>query len=520
MYQVLYRKWRPRNFEDVIGQEHVTQTLKNEVVSGHIAHAYLFTGSRGTGKTSCAKIFSLAVNCKNPINGSPCGECEICKEAAKDALLDVSEIDAASNNGVENIRSIKEESFLVPTLCKYRVYIIDEAHMLSTQAFNAFLKVLEEPPKHIIFILATTEPHKIPTTILSRCQRFEFRRIKSEEMSLKIKYICEKENFKISDEAIEIIINSADGAMRDALSLLDRCVSCCGNVLDDEKVREILGITDKESVKLIYQYIKEKNTKKSLELIDDLYKTSKSMMGLCEGLLDIFREEMVKVISDKKIETELREILENLTLLSNVYKKMSEGCDSRLELEIAVIKLCLGNSFETYKINENSENVGLNGFLEIPKHSEPETLPPVDNDKSLKEIKEIKDNKDTEIVKDAENKTKEFSKWESVIEYIKKNSKSKSFYLAIKDSQAYEDGDFVLIASNKNLLFDLLGESTNKELVRNAIQAVSGRRYRLGPYKRNKENKENPEKIKKNEDNKVDMFAQKAKSLGINVELE
>lgn len=494
MYQVLYRKWRPRSFDDVIGQKHITKTLKNEIVSRHIVHAYLFTGSKGTGKTSCAKIFSVAVNCESQINGDPCGKCDICKEAKKDALLDISEIDAASNNGVENVRAIKEESFLVPTLCKYRVYIIDEAHMLSTQAFNAFLKILEEPPKHIIFILATTEPHKIPATILSRCQRFEFHRIKPEEMFARMKYICNEENFDIDDEAIETIIASADGSMRDALSLLDRCISCGEGALNAPQVREILGITDKESVNLIYNYIKNNNVKDGLELINKLYDNSKSMMGLCEGLMDAFRDEMVKNISNKKISEGISKTLVQLECLSDAYRNMSKGSDPRLELEIAITKLCLEESGIYAKESISKSGLSEKEKSQGSKQSSCDIMPNTDCDKEKQNNKES---------------NKKFSHWKSVIEYIEKNSKSKSLQLAIKGSEAYENGNFVLIDSDRAVLFDMLGKSINKEEVRNAIQAVSGKRYNLGPYKKNKPRGSDT----------VDTFAADAKKMGFDVEI-
>ena len=520
MYKVLYRKWRPKIFDDVIGQEHVTKTLKNEIISGNIAHAYLFVGSRGTGKTSCAKVFSLAVNCKSPVEGNPCGTCEICKEAEKDSLVDVSEIDAASNNGVENIRAIKEESFLVPNMCKYRVYIIDEAHMLSTQAFNAFLKILEEPPKHIIFILATTEPHKIPATILSRCQRFEFHRIDSSEMLERIKYICSEENIKIDDDAIKIITDSADGAMRDALSLLDRCVSSKGRILNVEQVMEVLGITEKDSVKKIYECIEIKAADKALSLIDGLYKESKSIIGICEGLMDVFRGKMVEIIStigdkNRVNNGKFKELIFALECLIEARRRMTSGNDARLELEITIIKLCLNNGDK-----EEAKKNGK-GSDKSDKKGEGQATAADKGGKALGE----------EYLND---KLYKFEQWSEVIKSIKESSKSKTLYLAIKDSSAYAKGDLILIDSEKELLFEMLNEPGNKEEVRDAIRNVSGKRYRLGPYrvsKGNKEdlkienlkmerenlgnvNKEDPEKREKT----FDDFTKIANDLGIDIE--
>ncbi len=482
MYQVLYRKWRPRVFEDVVGQEHVSSTLRNEITTGHIAHAYLFTGSRGTGKTSCAKIFSLAVNCQNPVDGSPCGKCEICSEAAKGDLLDVSEIDAASNNGIENIRTIKEETFLVPSVCKYRVYIIDEAHMLSNQAFNAFLKILEEPPKHVIFILATTEPHKIPATILSRCQRFEFRRIANDSMTERIKYICKQEDVGIDDEALKVIVDSADGAMRDALSLLDRCISCGGDNLTVQQVSDILGLTDKESIDMIFSSIKNRDADAALKMIDNLYKNSKSMIGMCEGLLEMFRREMIAEISKNNIDEKLDYVLKCADCLTESYKKIYSGENARLELEIAVTKMCYG------LFGGGKPDKALTSEPDEEKECKRESRQ--ENIKSESSgVKDTRSGKE-KSVSAAEGsggegeKPKKFEQWSQIIEFINKSAKSRSLVLALKDSKAYESGDFILIDSDKSITFDLLRESANRNEMRDAIKSVTGKTYKLGPYRR------------------------------------
>ena len=225
MYLALYRKYRPKTFDDVVSQEHITKTLRNQISGGKTAHAYLFTGSRGTGKTTCAKIFAKAVNCQNPKNGEPCLECDACRGIEDGSVTDVVEIDAASNNGVENIRELRETAFFTPTFAKYRVYIIDEVHMLSVAAFNALLKIMEEPPSHVKFILATTEVHKVPITVISRCQRFDFKRIKDEDIAKRLKFIAEKENVKLTDDASSVIARLADGAMRDGIALVDRILA-------------------------------------------------------------------------------------------------------------------------------------------------------------------------------------------------------------------------------------------------------------------------------------------------------
>ena len=284
MYQVLYRKWRPKVFEDVAGQPQVTVTLKNELQSNRINHAYLFTGSRGTGKTTCAKILAKAVNCLNLQNGDPCGECEICRGIDEGTVMDISEIDAASNNGVDNIRTIIEESSFTPTKAKYRVYIIDEVHMLSPGAFNALLKTLEEPPSHVVFILATTEVHKLPATILSRCQRFDFHRIASQSIADRLKFVAQQENVQLDDDAALLIASVSDGALRDALSLLDRCIGVSGQITE-KVVHNTAGLAGRGYLFDITDSIIDKSVKNALELVEKLHNESKDMGRLCEELI-------------------------------------------------------------------------------------------------------------------------------------------------------------------------------------------------------------------------------------------
>ena len=247
-YTALYRKFRPKKFEDIVGQEHITRTLRNQIISNRVGHAYLFNGTRGTGKTSAAKILARAVNCLNPKDGEPCNECEICKAALSGALTDIVEMDAASNNSVDDIRIIRDEVNFLPTLAKYRVYIIDEVHMLSTGAFNALLKTLEEPPAHVKFILATTEPQKLPATILSRCQRFDFKKISDENIDKRLQYICDESKIEITKEALKIIAVLSEGAMRDALSILERCLQEGNNQINEELVKELVGIPKLEYI--------------------------------------------------------------------------------------------------------------------------------------------------------------------------------------------------------------------------------------------------------------------------------
>lgn len=356
MYRVLYRKWRPQTFDDVSGQEHITTTLKNELIAGRLNHAYLFTGSRGTGKTTCAKILAKAVNCLDIHNGNPCGKCEVCRGIDDGSILDVVEMDAASNRNIDDIRQIIDEVQFKPAKCKYRVYIIDEVHMLTTQAFNALLKTLEEPPEHVIFILATTEVHKLPQTILSRCQKFEFHRIPPHAIADRLLFVAQQEEVTLSDSAAMLIAAVADGALRDGLSLLDRCIAISSDI-DEEVVRNAAGLARKTYLYELAVCAINKNTAKSLEIIDRLYGESKDMARLCDELIAHFRALMliksvrnprdILVMSDDEFEEaqtqsdylSLADIVYYMDVLSRAYQRMGKGTGDRTELEMAMVKL-------------------------------------------------------------------------------------------------------------------------------------------------------------------------------------
>lgn len=300
-YQAIYRKWRPQVFEDIIGQSHITTTLKNQIMNDRISHAYLFCGTRGTGKTTAAKVFAKAVNCLNPKNGSPCNECEICCGIQNGSILDVTEIDAASNNSVDNIRDLREDVNYVAARTKYRVYIIDEVHMLTTGAFNALLKTLEEPPAHVIFILATTEVHKIPETILSRCQRFDFRRITPNDIIVRMKEIAAADGINITDDAYELLAQMADGSMRDGLSILERCVSACGTNLDRDSVTSVLGIAKSDLLFRLGSAVIENDSERVLNLIDTVTRDGKDLNVFCDSVIKHFRDLLVcKITHDPK----------------------------------------------------------------------------------------------------------------------------------------------------------------------------------------------------------------------------
>ncbi len=355
MYLALYRKYRPRTFDDVISQEHITTTLKNQLKSGQTAHAYLFTGSRGTGKTTCAKILAKAINCLNPIDGSPCLECECCRAVDEDAS-DVTEIDAASNTGVDSVRDIKDEAMYAPIVCKKRVYIIDEVHMLSIQAFNALLKLIEEPPPHVVFIFATTEIHKVPATILSRCQRFEFRRIDINDSKKRLLEIAEKEGMELDEDAAYLISRISDGGMRDALSLLDQCFSIGGRVTE-ETVRSCAGISGTEHIFAIADAALEHDSAAALEILDGLVQRSKSPVRLIEELISHYRTLMLlkaganrsvlRMTSDEERqykrqadEYTLEMILRALSILSDTFAGIGRSRSEALSCEMCLIKLC------------------------------------------------------------------------------------------------------------------------------------------------------------------------------------
>lgn len=357
MYQVLYRKYRPRVFADVYGQDHVTSTLKNEIKEGRISHAYLFTGSRGTGKTTCAKILAKAVNCPNAVDGEPCNTCEICKGLDSGTIYDVVEIDAASNNGVDNIRDLREEVNYTPTRGKYRVYIIDEVHMLSTGAFNALLKTLEEPPAHVIFILATTEVHKLPATILSRCQRFDFKRIQPETMAVRLQQVAGLEGMELAPDAATLIARIADGALRDGLSILDQCAGRSKQITA-QLVSEVAGLAGREALYRLSDAVLARDSSAAVEELAQLHENSYDMERLCVEMINHFRNFMMvktvkksreliictddeyKHIEESAGQFTLAQILRGLDLFQSTLVKIKGGATPRIEMEMTFIRLC------------------------------------------------------------------------------------------------------------------------------------------------------------------------------------
>ena len=356
MYRALYRKWRPQRFEDVVGQRAIVTALKNQITANRVGHAYLFTGVRGTGKTTCAKIFAKAVNCLHPVNGDPCGECEICKGIDNGSILDVVEMDAASNNGVDDIRDLRDETAYTPSACKYKVYIIDEVHMLSTAAFNALLKTLEEPPAHVIFILATTEIQKVPATILSRCQRYDFTRIGPEDIARRVEYIAGEEKLELSPDGAELIARLADGALRDALSILDTCAGVTAKI-DADVVRRMAGVTDRSYLFRISDALEAQDGAAALAQLAQLRQQSVDVKRLTEELIAHYRALMLaalpggqSLLSGVSPEEEAlylkkgpqlgqREAIRAIRALGSALEHMTRGSDQRIELELALFGL-------------------------------------------------------------------------------------------------------------------------------------------------------------------------------------
>ena len=519
MYKVLYRKWRPQVFADVVGQPQVTITLKNELMAGRIAHAYLFTGSRGTGKTTCAKILAKAVNCLDLHDGDPCGNCEICRGIESGSVMDIVEIDAASNNGVDNIRMLREEANFTPAAAKYRVYIIDEVHMLSTGAFNALLKTLEEPPEHVIFILATTEVHKLPATILSRCQRFDFRRIPPQEIAGRLTYVAEQEDAVLEEQAGLLLARLADGALRDALSLLDQCLGRSKQVTL-EVVQETVGLVGRDHLFALSEAVRGHDSSSALETIDRLYNASKDMARLCEELSAHYRGLMlIKTMKDARgilavpddefaqmtkqaLSTPLPEILHSLDTLQGALDKMYRGGDRRVELEMALIKLCSpelddSNAALIRRIEALERGIHRPG-VSAPKQAIPVAEEPTEpvlketsEESSLQEVvseqvaqASIAPPEISQTKKPLEEGAKRLAEWPEILRILKEYSVAIS--AAFTGSSAYVNGDYVLIDA-KEMAFELLRKYAQRDNMREANQQVTGRVYKLGPYRARKE---------------------------------
>ena len=406
MYQALYRKYRPQTFDDVVGQQSVTQTLKNQLQTGKLSHAYLFTGSRGTGKTSSAKILAKAVNCENPQDGNPCNVCAACRAIDSGSCMDVLEIDAASNNGVDNVRDLRDDAVYTPSQVKMRVYIIDEVHMLSLQAFNALLKLIEEPPEHLLFILATTELHKVPATILSRCQRFSFRRISQEDIVGRLQYVAYQENIELDDNAARILARLADGGMRDGLSLLDQCASASVGDLTAERVYACLGIAGIQDCGKLMAHIARKDSASALALLNRFYSEGKDMAALMDELACLSRDLMViktapkegiSMLSGVAGEQEVMalaqqfsvgELVRMMGLIQQTVAGFTRSASRRMDAELCIVNLCqpelvLDEQSLNSRITRIEEQLRSGSFT-VAKPAEPvqeeEERPPMPDD--------------------------------------------------------------------------------------------------------------------------------------------
>lgn len=538
MYQVLYRKYRPKVFSDVYGQDHVTSTLKNEIKNGRVSHAYLFTGSRGTGKTTCAKILAKAVNCEHNVDGEPCNECEVCKGLDNGSIYDVVEIDAASNNGVDNIRELRDETNYAPSRGKYRVYIIDEVHMLSTGAFNALLKTLEEPPAHVIFILATTEVHKLPATILSRCQRFDFKRIQPETMAVRLKEVAGLESLSLDDDAAVLIARIADGALRDGLSILDQCAGRSKEINSD-LVSEVAGLAGREAMYKLSDCIANSDSNTAMSIISDLYQNSFDMERLCVEMINHFRNFLVAktvrksreliICTDDEYNTILEaskgftveSIVFALDLFQNTLVTIKGGASARIEVEMAFIKLCepkmdesIASLLDRVSKLENAIKSGVKvqptqTAVPAPKEEyvpreepkpqpkaeptpeptpEPETTPveeepPVQEQQPVVETPPV-EHKTAPPVSDP-NETVEFTQWGDFMDVLHRTNIP--LFGVLSGSKGYVRGEFFLLDSPNPAVRDFIKLPIHSRSIKAALLEVTGVHFKLGLFKRQTE---------------------------------
>ena len=466
----LYRKYRPKTFSEVVGQKVVVESLKNQIAAGKIGHAFLFTGTRGTGKTSCAKIFAKAINCQHNHNGEPCLQCDVCKGIENESVYDVTEMDAASNNSVEDIRDILSEVMYLPVMAKYKVYIIDEVHMLSTAAFNALLKTLEEPPAHVVFILATTELHKVPATILSRCQRYDFNKLSIEEIGEALMYIADCEDIQLTQSAARTIASLADGAMRDATSILDTCLSR-GTVINDDIVADVAGISKQEEILALADYIIKKDLPSALQEILMLEQRSVDIKRLCEELITHFRNlllanlpkstaQLLNVSPEKfelvkkQAETTNHAFIQTaLNAFTTAFESISKGQNPKISLDIAIYTLCNTQIVPVSVVPASQE--------QRPVH-QPVAAPSTAAQPQQEEIIP-------------------FAQWLNTIDIV--GTKDKPLYSLLKGSRAYLYNNIVYIDGHEALNNYLRGNREAATIVKQAIQQACGKIHNIGGYK-------------------------------------
>lgn len=465
-YTALYRKFRPQNFKDMVGQEHITKTLRNQIISNRIGHAYLFNGGRGTGKTTSAKIFARAINCLNPKEGEPCNECEICKSALSGSLTDIVEMDAASNNSVEDIRSIREEVNFLPTKAKYRVYIIDEVHMLSQGAFNALLKTLEEPPEHVKFILATTEPQKLPATILSRCQRFDFRRISDEDIIKRLKIVCKESNIEISEQALNIIASLSEGAMRDALSILERCIQDGETNINEEKIKELVGIPSIKYIHNITEAIIEYDIDKAMNSITEVLEEGKDLENLLWEIikylkdilmqktnqkLTIYNEQDLEKLKKLSEQATKQRIIKLIYELSKLENNMKLSTQRLIVFQAGIIGLCNkeeNNNNENINNNSNGKDAEIYNRLEkIENYLRNNDINRITSNSTARRAITPNAQKKTEInnsaIEGIGKNSKPAQYWGQIIDNLKKNGKI-MLYTNLLNTNAVEINDMTV----------------------------------------------------------------------------
>lgn len=482
MYKALYRTWRPMSFDDVISQPHITETLQNQVRTGKTAHAYLFTGSRGTGKTTCARILAKAVNCPHAVNGNPCLQCDICKDADRGVLSDVVEIDAASNNSVEDIRDLREGTVYRPERCTYKIYIIDEVHMLSLSAWGALLKVMEEPPAYVKFILATTEMHKVPATILSRCQRFAFHRIRLEDIAARLRYIAEKEQIPLAEGADMQIARCADGGMRDAISLLDQCAAVSDGAITPEAVAASAGVAGRESLFRILEGVLQNHLSVALQEIDALYQCSKDMARLCEELTEQLRN-MMLLRAGNVPETLLHclpeelprlrqmtntvmmeQILRAISILQDCRERMQRNPGKRTELELALIRLTMPATVtvpvtNTQTAQQPISNLSTAASMQQQAVPVPQTAVQVASASSVpQDIRPV-------------------TQWADILEAYRNVNPAVSGSLA--ESDAYIRGNTLLIVAKNAFFLTLLKNHDNARSLGETVKQILGQEYKI-----------------------------------------
>ncbi|CEQ17398.1 DNA polymerase III subunit gamma/tau [Paraclostridium sordellii] len=498
MHKALYRAYRPQNFKDVVGQNHIIRTLKNQIQNNNVGHAYLFCGTRGTGKTSTAKIFARAVNCENSVDEEPCNECEVCKDILNDNIMDVIEIDAASNNSVDDIREIRENVKYTPAKCKYKVYIIDEVHMLSQGAFNALLKTLEEPPSYVIFILATTEPHKIPATILSRCQRFDFKRVTVKDMAIRMKEICDDVNIEVDERALNLIARNSQGALRDALSILDQCMSFSEGNIEYKDVVDLLGTVNIEQLFEMAEYVIKEDTKKCLEILNEFVIWGKDIKNLVDDLIDHFRNLMVCKVSkdldeiislpDETVELlksqssliETNEIIRILNILSTTQDAIKSSTNPRVLAEVSIMKLsqpmfddskeALLKRISTLEETIRSGNIKINNI---------ETKGSIEVEKEIVQ-EQPKEEVYYEEVKSEDVKLIEKS-WENILMHIKKD-KNMPVYAILREAREFNvNSNNLYIMFDDNFAFakNKLSDSNTLEYVESIVRETINRSFSI-----------------------------------------